>query len=256
MDPKELIVPGVIVCVSLLYVGLERLFPYDRGQKIFREGFWTDLVWYGLVQGYVLGLVITRFIAWLDATSGLSRLRLVSDWPIWVQCAFFFVLHDFYIYWFHRWQHSNAYLWRVHEAHHSVRQVDWMAGTRSHALEIMINQSIEFAPIVLLGGAPEVALFKVVIDAVWGMYIHSNINVRTGWLQHLINGPEMHRWHHATNIPFPGKNFATKIAVWDWIFGTAWLPKEKPAGYGLTDVDFPKGYVRQNLFAFRRFEES
>ena len=34
------------------------------------------------------------------------------------------------------------------------------------------------------------------ISAVWGMYIHSNINVNTGRLQKFINGPEMHRWHH------------------------------------------------------------
>jgi hypothetical protein len=39
--------------------------------------------------------------------------------------------------------------------------VDWLSGARSHALEILINQTIEFAPIVLLGAAPEVALIKL-----------------------------------------------------------------------------------------------
>ncbi len=75
----------------------------------------------------------------------------------------------------HRWQHSNKYLWRIHEAHHSPKKVDWLSGSRSHALEILINQTIEFLPIVLLGSPPEVIAYKGVMSAVWGMYIHSNL---------------------------------------------------------------------------------
>lgn len=245
----ELLSPVIIVGASLVIVLLERLFPYDRGQRIFREGFFTDLFWYGLVQSYLLGLVITAFIRWVDATSGMSRLQIVSDWPIWGQVLFFLVSHDLYIYLFHRLQHKSPLLWRTHEAHHSVRDVDWMAGTRSHPLEILINQSIEFLPIALLGAAPEVALMKATIDAVWGMYIHSNIGVRTGKLQLLINGPEMHRWHHAIDVH--NRNFSTKIAVWDFLFGTAYLPADrKPAGYGLDIDHYPKNYFRQLLWAF------
>jgi sterol desaturase/sphingolipid hydroxylase (fatty acid hydroxylase superfamily) len=148
------------------------------------------------------------------------------------------VVHDFYIYWFHRWQHSNRYLWRTHEAHHSVQNIDWLAGSRSHAVEIAINQTIEFMPMYLLGAAPAVLVYKALMDAVWGMYIHANLNVKTGWLQKIINGPEMHRWHHSTDVY--DQNFATKIALWDWIFGSAHLPKDqKPTGYGLAEEDFP-----------------
>ena len=154
----------------------------------------------------------------------------------------------------HRWQHKNKYLWRIHEAHHSPKKVDWLSGSRSHALEILINQTIEFLPIVLLGSPPEVIAYKGVISAVWGMYIHSNINVRTGKLQRIINGPEMHRWHHSTGKG-RNRNFATKLAIWDWIFGTAFLPETKPDEYGLK-TSFPKHYFMQTLFAFRTFKKS
>ena len=114
-------------------------------------------------------------------------------------------------------------------------------------------QTIEFAPIVLLGAAPEVALFKGVIDAVWGMYIHSNLDVRAGKLGYLFNGPEQHRVHHARNYQGVGTNFATKLAIWDRLFGTTFLPPgRKPAGYGLPHVPMPAGYWRQVFFAFRR----
>ncbi|MEO1334709.1 MAG: sterol desaturase family protein, partial [Myxococcota bacterium] len=91
----------------------------------------------------------------------------------------------------------------------------------------------------LLGAAPEVIVFKATIDAVWGMWIHANIDVRTGALQFVINGPEMHRWHHSDELEMPGKNFSTKIALWDWVFGTAYLPAHKPKSYGLGGENFP-----------------
>jgi len=179
---------------------------------------------------------------------------LFATVPIWIQLIFFLVTHDLYIYWMHRWQHKNKFLWRIHEAHHSPKKVDWLSGSRSHAIEILINQTIEFLPIVLLGSPPAVIAFKGMISAVWGMYIHSNLDIHTGKLQRIINGPEMHRWHHSTGKG-RNRNFATKLAVWDWIFGTAFLPDNKPDEYGLKTY-FPKHYFYQTLYAFRKFKKS
>jgi sterol desaturase/sphingolipid hydroxylase (fatty acid hydroxylase superfamily) len=192
----------------------------------------------------------------LDAHT--AHVRLVAGWPLLAQLAFFLVTHDLYIYLFHRLQHRLPLLWRLHEAHHSVPQVDWLSGARSHALEILINQTIEFAPIVLLGAAPAVAVLKGAVSAIWGMFIHSNLDVRLGKLQWIVNGPEMHRWHHATDASARDKNFSTKLAVWDWLFGTAYLPDpraHKAADYGLEYTrypeDFPLGYFVQQAYAFR-----
>jgi sterol desaturase/sphingolipid hydroxylase (fatty acid hydroxylase superfamily) len=245
--------PIVIVASALGLIALERRFPYRPGQPLLRRGFWTDLVGYALIQSYLLGLVISRLVAWLDGATGLSRLHLVTGWPVALQVVFFLVTHDLYIYLFHRLQHRSAWLWRLHEAHHATTDVDWLSGARSHGLEIAINQTIEFAPIALLGGAPEVVLIKLTLDAVWGMYIHANIGVKSGRLQWLLNGPEMHRWHHALEIR--DVNFATKLALWDWVLGTAHLPPGKPSGYGLQGASegaFPSGFMAQQAFAFRR----
>jgi sterol desaturase/sphingolipid hydroxylase (fatty acid hydroxylase superfamily) len=142
-------------------------------------------------------------------------------------------------------------LWRIHEAHHSAREVDWIAGSRSHALEIIVNQTIELGVMVVLGASPDVILAKGTISVVWGMWIHANIDVRSGWLQYVINGPEMHRWHHAIDVPMPGRNYATKLAWWDYLFGSVHRPAEKPAGYGLAEA-FPRGFLAQQLRAFKR----
>ena len=83
------------------------------------------------MQSYLLGLVIDAIIAGLDRGTGLSRLHLVSGWPMWVQVVFFIVTHDLYIYLFHRLQHRVPLLWRIHEAHHSDRQTS--TGCRARA---------------------------------------------------------------------------------------------------------------------------
>ena len=251
----EFFSPAIVSLSALVLILLERRFPYTGGQPLFREGFWTDLAMYTIFQSYVLSWVIFGFIRWLDGETSVSRWHIISHWPVWTQFLLFFVTHDLYIYLFHRWQHHNKYLYRIHEAHHSVLDVDWLAGARSHSLEILINQTIEFTPIILLGAAPEVVLIKGIVEAIWGMYIHSNIDVRSGRFQYILNGPEMHRWHHAK-----GKgnavNYSTKLAVWDWIFGTAFLPaKEKPVSFGLAYLNFPKGYFLQQWFAFRPFRK-
>jgi sterol desaturase/sphingolipid hydroxylase (fatty acid hydroxylase superfamily) len=232
---------------------LERIMPYSKGQALFREGFFDDFALYTIAQSYVLGIVIfSIIIARLDAAGGFSRFQLLAHWPLWLQVALFVVTHDFYIYWMHRWQHRNRYLWRLHEAHHSPTSVDWLSGSRSHCLEILINQTVEFAPIVLLGASPEVVPLKGAISAVWGMYIHCNLNVHTGRLQWIINGPEMHRWHHTMGKGMRS-NFSTKLAIWDWLFATAYLPfNQRAKDYGVR-AWFPKHYLGQTLYAFRAF---
>jgi sterol desaturase/sphingolipid hydroxylase (fatty acid hydroxylase superfamily) len=243
-----------VISSALVIIILERLIPYNKNQKFFREGFFNDFILYNFLQSFVLGILISYLIEFLDSNTRLSEYRLISSWPVWLQVIFFVITHDFYIYWFHRFQHRNKYLWRIHEAHHSTKDVDWLSGVRSHSLEILINQTIEFAPIVLLGAAPEVAVYKGSISAVWGMYIHSNIDVRSGWLQYFINGPEMHRWHHSNDNDQEhlNRNFSTKLAIWDWIFNTSYKPEgKKSMVYGINDPNYPSDYFRQFLYAFR-----
>lgn len=253
LDSLSILSLAVIVGSALFMIAIERRYPYTPGLPVFRKDFFLDFFWYALAQSYVLGVVIGYLIDTTDGYLQVSERQILGEWPIWAQLLLFLVTHDLYIYFFHRWQHTNKALWRIHEAHHAPTEVDWLAGARSHPLEILINQTIEFAPMVLLGAHPAVPVLKGMISAVWGMWIHSNINVRTGPLQYIINGPEMHRWHHAQDMPKPAVNYGTKLAIWDKWFGTMYLPKVKPKAYGLFEEDerFPDGYFRQVFHAFR-----
>ena len=61
---------------------------------------------------------------------------------------------------------------------------------------------------------------------------------RVGWLKYIVNSPEMHLWHH--NHPDCGpvnRNFALTLSVWDWLFGTAYLPGHAPERLGFDGIE-------------------
>jgi sterol desaturase/sphingolipid hydroxylase (fatty acid hydroxylase superfamily) len=242
-----------------IIIAWERLSPYRKGLPFFRDGFWVDLVWYTIIQSYFLKILIFNYIIPVIQNAihwhGFAFFR---EWSITEQVLFFLVTHDLYIYLFHRLQHSSKVLWRTHEAHHSGKEVDFLAGSRSHVMEIIINQTIEFAPIVILGAHPEVIPIKALLDAIFGMFIHANINVKFGKLKYFLNTPELHLWHHANYREVFHANFSTKFSVWDYLLGTAYDPGKKPGNlrenWGLY-YDYPKDYFLQHAFSVKRFDE-
>jgi sterol desaturase/sphingolipid hydroxylase (fatty acid hydroxylase superfamily) len=258
-DKLLTITTTILVCWIILIIAWERLRPYRKGLAFFRDGFWVDLVWYTLIQSYFLKILIFDYIiAPVQHNFNWSPIQFVKDWPVAVQVLFFLVMHDLYIYLFHRLQHSNKILWRIHEAHHSGKEVDFLAGSRSHILEIVINQTIEFAPIILLGADPAVIPIKAMLDAMFGMFIHANVNVKLGRFKYFINSPTLHLWHHANYQEVFHANFATKFAFWDYLFGTAYdpghAPGNLPENWGL-GYHYPKDYFLQHAFSVKRFHE-
>lgn len=261
MIPEKLLLTTSVIlfCWTIIIIVLERIYPYRKGLPIFREGFWVDLVWYTIIQSFVLKIVLFDYLIYpLQNHFDWSGILTINKWPIWGQLLFFLITHDLYIYLFHRLQHSNKLLWRIHEAHHSDREVDFLSGSRSHVFEIIINQTIEFAPIVWLGASPEVIPLKALLDSMYGMFIHANINVRLGWFRYLFNSPQLHLWHHANYKEVFHANFATKLSLWDYLFSTIYLPGHKPGNknenWGLY-YDYPKDYFLQHAFSIKRFDE-
>ena len=73
----------------------------------------------------------------------------------------------------------------------------------------------------------------------------------------LFNHPEMHIWHHAYELPEDrqtGVNFGLTLAIWDFIFGTAYMPfNGRDIKLGFPEVEsFPKGFAAQNIHGFRK----
>lgn len=74
-------------------------------------------------------------------------------------------------------------------------------------------------------------------------------------MKYLFNSPEMHIWHHSYDLPEDRKygiNFGLTLAVWDYIFGTAYIPESgRDIRLGFPGVEeFPQDFVQQNTLGF------
>jgi sterol desaturase/sphingolipid hydroxylase (fatty acid hydroxylase superfamily) len=74
-------------------------------------------------------------------------------------------------------------------------------------------------------------------------------------MKYIFNSPEMHIWHHAHDMPQShvyGINFGLTLAIWDWIFGTAWWPSSgRDIKLGFPGIaKFPKHFFGQFIHGF------
>ena len=70
--------------------------------------------------------------------------------------------------------------------------------------------------------------------------------------QWLIASPDFHHWHHAREREAWDRNFAGQLALWDFAFGTAHLPKGRQAQSFGTGEPIPADYAAQLVHPFRR----
>jgi len=56
---------------------------------------------------------------------------------------------------------------------------------------------------------------------------------------------ELHRWHHSRSIEEANHNYGGNLILWDVLFGTRFLPRDRepPAEIGIGDLPaFPMGF--------------
>ncbi len=68
----------LIIAAAILFMILERLFPYTKGQKLFREGFFDDFALYTIAQSYILSILIfSGIIRFVDNTTGIIKTKTI-----------------------------------------------------------------------------------------------------------------------------------------------------------------------------------
>lgn len=75
-------------------------------------------------------------------------------------------------------------------------------------------------------------------------------------MKYIFNSPEMHIWHHVHELPEGynrGINFGITLAIWDYLFGTAVIPRDgKNIELGFPDDEhFPQTFWSQITHGFR-----
>ena len=183
----------------------------------------------------------------------------VAELPLGLRVALLIVVGDAAYYAAHRASHAVPWLWRFHRIHHSPTELDWLVNTRAHPVDLMVARIVPLVPLLVFGlrqpglrDMEAVAALYLTLTTVWAFFVHANVRVRLGPLEHVVTSPAFHHWHHHHEAGAPQHcNFASLLPVLDRLFGTWHLPRDRlPEAYGAADP-LPPTLAGQLLSPFR-----
>ncbi len=241
---------AAVVLGAGLVTAHEIVLPYRDEWRPRPNDVRSDLIFMVAVQVLVPLLLslaaATAFAGWLREGDLTLGGLWPHGWPLAAQVALMVVLADLPRYWLHRAFHSSTFMWRWHAVHHSPHRLYWLNVGRFHPLEKAVQFCVDALPFVLVGVGDGVLAAYFVFYAVNGFFQHSNCDVRLGWLNYVVSGPELHRWHHSKLPSESDHNFGNNLIVWDVLFGTRFLPADAHVGpLGLLNRNYPLGFVAQ-----------
>ena len=142
-------------------------------------------------------------------------------------------------------------LWRVHAVHHAPQRLYTLNVGRFHPIDKGLQFVFDALPFLALGVQEDVLSLYFVWYAVNGFFQHSNADVRLGWLNYVVSGPELHRWHHSMQKEESNHNYGNHLIVWDVVFGSRYLPADGSVGaLGLVNRQYPRGFLDQMAAPF------
>jgi sterol desaturase/sphingolipid hydroxylase (fatty acid hydroxylase superfamily) len=251
-----------LMVISVLCFVLERILPWRKAQRALRNQFGQDLFWL-VFNGHYLGILLAHVTAWLWLAAGEVPERAIGhipevvwlpDQPLWVQFLLFLTIRDFVEWLVHNLLHKVPFLWEFHKLHHSIEELDWIGNFRFHWMEVVVYRMLTYLPLVMLDVSGQVILWVAIVGTLIGHLNHSNIRISWGPLKYVLNSSRMHAWHHDEVLHGGhGQNFGVILSVWDWVFGTAYLPddREQPDRLGFEGFDaYPRSLVGRLVYPF------
>ena len=140
-----------------------------------------------------------------------------------LELLLFVFIVDFLYYIFHRLQHTIPFLWRFHEFHHAIEELN-ASNSAMHWSEEFWKMFFVTAPLALLViGSTNQYLGLSGFLAFWGFYIHTDARsvALPYFLRFIIADNVYHHAHHGLAKKYHNKNFAAFFPFWDIIFRTS-----------------------------------
>lgn len=253
---------SVLVFGFLLIPLCERWMPYRQDWSKNDGDTVTDLFHLFVNNGLITTLEKVALTAlllgatvWL--TNRFGGALWPHDWPLPVQLLLMLLIAEFGRYWVHYAAHKIPLLWRFHAVHHSPNRLYFLNAGRFHPAEKVFYQLPEVAPFILLGTNIETITLYLTFNSIHGLFQHSNIRVKLGWLNYLFSMTELHRWHHSVDPKESDHNFGNNLIVWDLLFGTYYNPTARQVGtIGVLNRHYPKTYLQQLRAPFQQRDVS
>lgn len=159
------------------------------------------------------------------------------------------IVNDLMVYLVHLAMHKIPFLWEFHKIHHSATSMNPITQYRIHPVELIINNIQGIFAFGLVTGVFEYLstghvskwmflganVFSFLFFVLGANLRHSHVKLRYfNFLEHIFISPTQHQIHHSKARQHWDKNMGSKLAIWDWLFGTLHVSKGvKKISFGL-----------------------
>jgi sterol desaturase/sphingolipid hydroxylase (fatty acid hydroxylase superfamily) len=246
-----------LLASTMIFMVIEKIFPLYKNQVLFRREWQTDLKHFAF-NHFIVGLVLLitnfllhHFFSYLVNSHFQQFVAGISFLPQLFLCA---LVADLMEYGTHRAYHEVPFLWKFHSVHHSIKTIDWLAGSRQHICELLCTRIAVLAPLYICGFSQSVMNTYIIIIGFQAVFNHANVHINWGPLKYIFVTPQFHHWHHASDDEAIDRNYASTFSFIDYLFGTAVkVPKGKefPEKYGVVGDYVPDGFLKQQAYPFK-----
>jgi sterol desaturase/sphingolipid hydroxylase (fatty acid hydroxylase superfamily) len=202
---------------------------------------------FGAIVGWAMlsyQVVSNAVIAWLVRGFGASTPTDLSDVAVAaIMTVLLFLVYEL-AYWLdHYLSHRVPVLWEFHRVHHEATVLTPLTIFRIHPVDGWIHGNITALLLGLANGILNYAFGRtayqyIVADSnlILVLFVHAYIHLQhselwisfPGLLGRLLLSPAHHQVHHSTDPAHFNKNLGSCLAIWDWLFGTLYVPARQP----------------------------
>ena len=236
-------------------------FKVDLLHMLLSITFWLRFL--GIVFALWAGMQIDKLLV---AQFGPAMPWVQSVWAVvLLQSVVVILARDFGFYLGHFVTHAVPFVWRVHRSHHSAEGMSVFTSYRLHPLDRAVVRVFHTSAAALATGAVlyisggKLAPGTMAVLGVWSTMIsiktlfdHGNFWVSYGKLDWIVCSPAMHQVHHSAQVRHWDKNMGEVFAIWDWMFGTIYVPSRQREVHqlGTRDSEIGTANPHRTLWGF------
>jgi sterol desaturase/sphingolipid hydroxylase (fatty acid hydroxylase superfamily) len=177
------------------------------------------------------------------------------------------LLGDLTTYIIHYLMHRFDFLWEFHKIHHAATSLNPVTQYRIHPIELIlvnIKETLVFGLVMgifdYLSAHQVTAITYLGINVLSFLFLFLGANLRHSsvklkyfnWIEYIFMSPYQHQIHHSNHPEHYDHNMGSKLALWDWMFGTLLRSKQvNKINFGISEEeDLQKKYesFSNNLF--------
>jgi sterol desaturase/sphingolipid hydroxylase (fatty acid hydroxylase superfamily) len=208
--------------------------------------FFFSVFVFGIVLGWAVvsyqfmsNVIIEQLVSTFGALTPTSMPELMMRVIITVTLFLAYEL----AYWVHHYlSHRVPILWEFHKVHHTANVLTPLTIFRVHPVDALTHANIFAVTAAIVNGVMSYGFGKTgqpfsIMDSnvILVLFVHTYVHLQhthlwiafRGWLGCVFLSPAHHQVHHSSNPIHFNKNLGSCLAIWDWLFGTLYVPKKE-----------------------------